>query len=107
MYTILAYIYPSFVNTKLFWKIVKKQYSSSDKYNCYLCKRSFLFREYWIQDASPFQTLAKQFLNKVIYKDVESSIRKRGLYLFYADSHAKNEEVRLSFINWCINKYSK
>ena len=107
MYTLLAYIYPSFVNTKLFWKIVKKRYTLYDDYKPYLCTRSTLFRAYWDQNTFPSQKLAKEFLSKIIHKDVESSHTDGAMFLFYADSHSEHEEVRLLFIDWCINKYSK
>ena len=107
MYTLLSYIYPSFIHTKLFWKIVKKQYDLSDTYSAYLCKRSILFRAYWDQDTFPSQKLAKEFLSKIIHKDVESSHTDGAMFLFYANSHSENEQVRLLFIDWCIRKYSK
>jgi len=105
MYTLLAYIYPSFIHTKLFWKIVKKHFNNP-KEEPYLCHKSPLFKAYWLEYRIDFIKLAHLFLLETKYDKADAGRRESG-YIFYSKNEPITEEVRTYFINWCIRKYSK
>jgi len=106
MYTLLAHIYPNFIYTKMFWKIVKKHFEENPG-KPYLCLRSPLFEAYWSENEMLIKKLAKEFQEGTKYKKVSVLEFEGSGFLFWTNSYPIDREVRTYFINWCIRKYSK
>ena len=107
MYTLLAYIYPNFIYTEIFWKIVKKHFEENPG-NPYLCVRSSLFKPYWRKNGLSIVKLAKEFQenNESVSTIIVGPTKGYGI-MFWTNNYKMDEQVRLLFIEWCINKYSK
>lgn len=100
-------------NSLEFWQKVKAEFEQSTK-EIYICHGSNIFAEWW---GKPYfrkkcQLFAKLFLAESGNKShtISANCVKQGALFVRITLHAYDDrqihrQVRLDFINWCINKF--
>jgi hypothetical protein len=97
------------IESRQFWESVKSEYLRNfNEENFYICSNSNVFEGAYMDENKKvvIRVLAKEFLkikiNRILFKSASVSY-----YSLFSCSSDKKIDIRLSFLDWCIDKYKK
>ncbi len=98
------------IETPEFWEQVKLEFAGEP--NLFLCNASPLFESQWHTQEDNIRTLAKEFISQSdVFSDfkcekIEDENSNNYSILLYKYSFTHYMQVRVAFLDWCIQKFS-